>query len=471
MKIYFIVCISFLFSIDMETYGSINNKNINSINNNQNGNYSNVSSFKNSQVLNSFITEETYITGPGDVYLFNMIANSRIINLELIVSPSGDILIPVVGTVNVKNKNIKDVYKIIIDKCKEKYEDAYVYINLIRLRSFKVLITGNIFNSGMYVVSSTDKVSDLIESMFESNIAKSNTSFPNSITMADSLLFSHLSNYPRNILFNKDVFLTRNDSIINVDLFDYYMFSQTDSNPELQEGDIINIKESNKIAILGEIKNPKRVELEKNLTYRKLIKLAGGLKATGDESSIKIVNYNSLLKTTRSEINRISKIDSRYRSDYDESFLSSRLRSDKGVLYINNYKNLQKFLDTKISSGDIIVIPHKVDYIELIGGLSMPGTYKYNSLMNMKDYLLLAGGFSEEAKKNNIYLIDNISGFKSKINNSYIPKAGDVIFIEEKVGYKSWERFSESIKLGGTLSTMLLVFYNIWDKLDDESDN
>ena len=84
----------------------------------------------------------------------------------------------------------------------------------------------------------------------------------------------------------------------------------------------------------------------------------------------------------------------------------------------------------------------------------------------MNDYLILAGGFSEEAKNNSMYLIDNVSGFKIKIKNSYIPKAGDVIFIQEKVGYKSWERFSESIKLGGTLSTMLLVFYNIWDKLE-----
>jgi protein involved in polysaccharide export with SLBB domain len=318
----------------------------------------------------------------------------------------------------------------------------------------------------MYVVSSTDKVSDLIESMFESNGVKSNNSFTNLITTTDSLLFSHLSNYPRNILFNKDVFLIRNDSTISVNLFDYYMFSNTNFNPILQEGDIINIKESNRVAILGEVNNPKRIKLENNLTYRKLIELAGGVNNTADKSSIKIVNYNSLFKSTKSEINRISKIDSRYRSDFDESFLSSRLRSDKGVLYINNYKNLQKFLDTNISKGDIIIIPHKVDYIEIIGGLSKPGTYKFNSSMNVNDYLILAGGFSEDAKNNNIYLIDNISGFKSKIKISYKPKAGDVIFIEEKVGFKSWERFSESIKLGGTLSTMLLVFYNIWDKLE-----
>ena len=30
-----------------------------------------------------------------------------------------------------------------INKCKDKYEDAYIYVNLIKLRNFKVLVTGN----------------------------------------------------------------------------------------------------------------------------------------------------------------------------------------------------------------------------------------------------------------------------------------------------------------------------------------
>ena len=63
-----------------------------------------------------------------------------------------------------------------------------------------------------------------------------------------------------------------------------------------------------------------------------------------------------------------------------------------------------------------------------------------------------------------IYLVDNISGMRLKIDKMYKPNPGDVIFIQEKVGFKSWDRFSESIKLAGTLATMSLVFYNIWDK-------
>ena len=53
-------------------------------------------------VLDGFIDEDNYIIGPGDVFLFNMITTNGVVNLELLVSPSGDVLIPVIGKVNLK---------------------------------------------------------------------------------------------------------------------------------------------------------------------------------------------------------------------------------------------------------------------------------------------------------------------------------------------------------------------------------
>ena len=89
---------------------------------------------------------------------------------------------------------------------------------------------------------------------------------------------------------------------------------------------------------------------------------------------------------------------------------------------------------------------------------------------NVSHYLSKAGGFSDEAKNKDIYIIDNISGFKTQVNQFYIPKEGDIIFIEEKLGFKNWKRFTESVKLAGTVSTMIASIVNIlWilDRIDD----
>ena len=118
------------------------------------------------QILDEFIDENIYIIGPGDVFLFNMITINRTMTLELSVSPSGDVLIPVVGKVNLKDKTLKEAYKIMKNKCIQKYEDAFVYINLIKLRKFKILVIGESDRAGMHTVSSENRVSDLIESLY-----------------------------------------------------------------------------------------------------------------------------------------------------------------------------------------------------------------------------------------------------------------------------------------------------------------
>ena len=448
-----IIYLSIIYSID-NTYSNITYGSTNLNNNNQLIKNNNLKNYD--QILDNFIDIDKYNIGPGDVFLFNMITTNGVITLELLVSPSGDVLIPIVGKVNLRGEKLKSGYKIIIDKCKEKYEDAFVYINLIKLRQFKVLVSGDFINAGMYSVSSSNRVSDLIESIMNVN----------DYSDSDSLLYSELSKYPKNIMFNKDIFLIRDNVTIDVNLFDYYINSNFEFNPYLQEGDIIKIKASKKIAILGEIKYPIRIDKKENITYRKVLEDANVDISNSDFSRIKVINYNMLKNYSSVVIDRISDIESRYRSDFDESFLSSRIKHKKGILHINNKKALNKWLDLKVSDADIIMIPNKVEYVEIIGAVNNPGSYKLNSKFSVLDYLNNAGGASYNAKNENIYVIDDISGIKIKVEHSYKPIAGDLIFIEEKIGYKNWQRFTESVKLAGTLSTMIASIVNMFWIID-----
>jgi len=422
-------------------------------------NYS--SNQNNYSLLHDYIDIDSYSTGPGDIFLFNMVTSSRIVNLELIVSPPGTILIPIVGIIDVKDKSVSYVYDAIIKKCKEKYEDANVYVELIKTRSFKVLVTGDFSESGMFSVSSTNRASDLIESIL--NLKKEE----NSLSIVDSLIQKHLSDFPTNIFLSKDISLIRDNLLINIDLFNYYINGDSSSNPILKEGDIINIKNSNKITILGQVKNPIRIDKIDDMKYSDLIAIAGGLTTNANNSIIKIINHKILIQYSKNEINRISKIDSKYRSDTDESFFNSRLKTNYGILSVNNKSNLSNLLSLEVSSGDIIIVPDKIDYIEIIGGIKNPGIYKYDSKFDINNYIEKSGSFTELAKNKKIYIINQENGIRVKVNKAYSPNPGDIIFIEEKATFKSWERFSESIKLAGTLATMSLVMYNIWDQSNE----
>ena len=87
--------------------------------------------------------------------------------------------------------------------------------------------------------------------------------------------------------------------------------------------------------------------------------------------------------------------------------------------------------------------------------------HRLNNKYTVLTYLSSAGGISDSAKNKDIYIIDDISGIKIKVHKSYIPKEGDIIFIQEKLGFKNWKRFTESVRLAGTLSTMIASVVNI----------
>ena len=440
-RILFLITVIFPFNIDNTQSEYYDNNNPNGFNKKM------VTSNKfDSQIIDQHIDESTYIIGSGDVFLFNMITTNGVITLDLTVSPSGDVLIPIVGKVNLLGKTLLNSYQIINDKCKEKYEDAYVYVNLIKLRQFKVLVTGETTEAGMHVVTANNRVSDLFESIF-------------TFSHIDTLLSYHIQDYPKNIMITKDIILIRGNKEIPVNLFDYYFNGKKENNPILLEQDIISLRNTNKITIIGAVEKQIRVQNQSNITYKDLINLSGINSTRGEIDKIKFLNSSSISSLYLNEKNRISNIDPKYRSDTDESFLSARNKTLNGIIYINDKKKLANFLDQSPIDGDILIVPQKSNWVEILGGVQNPGTYLYENNKQIYDYILNAGGYNNFSK--DIFILDVNSGTRKKINKFYVPNPGDIIFVEEKIGYKRWDRIKDIISISASVSSVLLVLNNV----------
>ena len=415
-------------------------------NNNLNTNKNMMPSSIESQIIDQHIDESNYMVGSGDVFLFNMITTNGVITLDLTVSPSGNVLIPIVGKVNLKGKTLAQSYNIIIEQCKVKYEDAYVYVNLVKLRQFKVLLTGNSSNAGMHIVTANSRVSDLFENIY-------------TFSHIDTILSKHILDYPKNIIISKDISVIRGDKVIDVNLFDYYYYGNKKNNPILLEQDIVSINNTNKLTVMGEVKKCIRVDNNPSYTYRDIIEMAGLKTLNSDLSNIKFLNSSSISSLYGKEKNRIANIDPKYRSDTDESYLSARSKTLNGIIYITNEEKLSNFLNQNPIDGDILIIPSINNWIEILGGVDNPGTYSFEQNKQVFDYILNAGGFSEASK--DIYVLDVNSGTRKQINKYYIPRPGDIIFVEEKVGFKRWDRVKDIISISASISSVLLVLNNV----------
>ena len=179
----------------------------------------------------------------------------------------------------------------------------------------------------MYQVSSVSKVTDLIENInLNTNVSLYN----------DSLLNMSLIDFPQKYFIRQKSFLNRKDGIdYELNLFNYYLNSEIEYNPYLIEGDIIKITNSDDIAILGKLDTPIRVNFKDDLTFSNLFK---GNNINIDFSSLKVLNHIMLSNTNNSEIERITNIPSEFRSDFEESYLNSKIKLKNGFTHITNKK-------------------------------------------------------------------------------------------------------------------------------------
>ena len=139
-------------------------------------------------------------------------------------------------------------------------------------------------------------------------------------------------------------------------------------------------------------------------------------------------------------------------------FGSSFFRGDKAVQI-----NLEKILKKKKSSnnlvvrdGDKIFIASKENLYQVLGEVSSPGYFSFEKKLRVSDALKNAGGFSQQAQKNDIY-ITHLNG-KSKKYIKYFQnprvKDGSIIHVGEKADQEPFDRTEYAKELTSILANI-----------------
>ena len=85
-------------------------------------------------------------------------------------------------------------------------------------------------------------------------------------------------------------------------------------------------------------------------------------------------------------------IDDKDRTASEVSYVKSRNKIKKGLMLSEDYDRTQEILSYIVQPGDLIFIPKKTNYIEIIGSVKFPGRYPYNNSFDVSDYIESAGG-------------------------------------------------------------------------------
>ncbi|MDA0986936.1 MAG: SLBB domain-containing protein [Bacteroidetes bacterium] len=243
-------------------------------------------------ILDGAINPSEYKIGPGDIFGLSIISSASV-TLELVVSPEGTLLLPGIGIFNIDGLFLDQARTKIINLTKKKYAFSDINFVLLIPRTFKVSVLGEVEVPGVYTISATDRVKNIV--------AKANKDTLNSTTKN---LFNAGSKRLIKILHKNGT-----ESIADLELYKITFDSKL--NPYLHDGDVIIVPkkqlDKNFIAIYGEVNFEGTYEFLESDNLKNLLLMAGSTTHFADLQKVEITRWdNSLQKVEIIKLDLIS---------------------------------------------------------------------------------------------------------------------------------------------------------------------
>ena len=225
--------------------------------------------------LESAIKPEEYFLGPGD--RLRILWSVENIDNFVTIGPTGNLIVPEIGPINVLGKTLADIDREINEEIKQVYKSARVSIDLIRFRQFKVLVYGAVnrpkyvkmapvsrFNEAINEAGGLQKYADPDRAVLIRRNKSTN------IFIKEFLLFGDVKNNP---------FLTDGDKI-------FVPFKNI--NPEDQKK-YMEYDNANKILVTGFVNKPAAHYFRPGFSAKDYIALSGGSLDVGSSKRVRIL--------------------------------------------------------------------------------------------------------------------------------------------------------------------------------------
>ncbi len=307
------------------------------------------------------VDEEEYTIGPGDSFIFS-INGQDITGAPSAVGADGRIALPDAGLIDVGGLTLVEARASMISALSRSFAQSDIDISLVLSRQFYVHVAGAVPLPGRYLALPVARVSNAVEYAFAdtTSLPVTNSSFQPSL---------------RNIEVQHS-----DGSISKVDLVRYFSTGNKDSNPYLQDGDVVYVPAHNpeytSISVGGYVPYPGTYD------FREGDRLDHILDVAGTSGSVDGADRVRVSRTTDAGVQTFS-------------FSIAEATGSQGSMF-------------EIAALDVISVMEKVSERGLIsvdGRVEFPGTYPIvDGVSTLRDLLNAAGGLQDDALARGIYL-------------------------------------------------------------------
>ena len=354
------------------------------------------------QALEKEIDPVSYVVGPGDRFQLNIWGpSSGEFSAPLIVTPEGKLIIPTVGTIDVKNQSLVEVQHAAKQACEAKYDlrSTNISINLTQLRSIRVHVYGEVNTPGSFVGTPVDRISSFIQQ------AEDWTEWA----------------------VERRVEVRHTDGTADtLDMYKLYNDGDLQQDPFARGGDVIYFPRleltGKKAFVEGEVPLPGPHQIAKN------------------ESAIEFLY-------------RVQAIQRQ--ADLNEIYLQRGNQPPGRLDLFGNGTNGDKHLnanDLQVEDGDRFLITDKKDRVYVHGAVQNPGSYPYLVGYKAIDYVGFAGGTQNMAGLSKIKIIHRDSEKTEKGGEKDV-SGGDTIIVP--VSTRS--NISQYLSIVSQVATLLIA--------------
>jgi len=359
-------------------------------------------------LLDRQVDPELYPVAGGDLFALNIIMTPAQYFL-LTVSPTGDLLIPGVGIVDLADQNLSSALENIHDICRERFPRAEVYATLQQPRSFKVYLQPAGHEPLVVIANPSTRVLEVyLEYLLNQrtvdaagnqtiktadNLEEDDRPLPFTALQQESDLASpadELTNPSFPVteelkLSLRRITIHRQNMTLSCDLLKAHMIHDEQQNPYLREGDLIEIPRlAERYRIGSGVLIPGIYEWAPGCTIAEAIAIAGGLETNAVESDLVL---------------------HRFTDDTTDQLLSLSGEADRSQLMIQ--------------PDDFLRIPVRSDYhvrhyAEIAGEITYPGVYAIDQGTTTVGQLLkTAGGVTDRANPVKLIIIPRQEDFET----------------------------------------------------------
>ena len=290
-------------------------------------------------------TPQNYVVGPGDVLVINVYGAS-IDNLQLTVSPDGDVYVPEFGPIQVSGLQISAAQNRIRASLGKYFQSSDIRVKLGQTRSIQINVLGEVRVPGTYTLSSLSTVYHAL----------------------------YLAGGVNDLGTLRNIKLYRQGKLVTVvDVYEFILNGRLAGNVRLEDNDVIQVGTYDCLVnISGYVKRPMSYELRSGESLETLLRYAGGFSSEAYRQNIRVHRNTELMRNV---------------FNVDEFDFSSFRLNDGDTVNVEASSTLYE------------------NMVQINGAVSRPGMYQLGEkVFSVKSLLERASGLTPEAMTNRAVL-------------------------------------------------------------------